>query len=140
MPFYFKTKGGKMNHVIVKESGINGKGVFATKNFKKGEVVIDWSESPVLTKAEAKKVPQKEHKYLYYVDDNKQILVTTPARYVNHSCDPNTFIKGFYGLAKKDIMKGEEITEDYTKENNPEFSLKCNCGSKNCKGIIGKVI
>ena len=63
-------------------------------------------------------------------------MVTPPARFVNHSCDPNTFLHNFCGIAKRDIKKGEEITEDYSKENNPDFRLECKCGSKNCKGIV----
>ena len=121
--------------VIVKESGIEGRGVFAAKDFKKNEVVLDWSSSPVLTSKQVKEVSEEDQKYVYY-DKNKYILVEAPARFVNHSCDPNTFIKGFCGIAKRDIQKGEEITEDYSKENNPDFKMECNCGSKNCKGII----
>ena len=88
-----------------------------------------------MTPKEAKKVPEEEQKFVYYAGD-KRILVKPPARFVNHSCDPNTFIRNFRGIAKRDIKKGEEITEDYSKENNPNLNMKCNCGSKNCRGII----
>ena len=121
--------------VIVKESEIQGKGVFAAKDFKKGEIVLDWSDSPVFTPEQAEKIPEEERKYVYY-EGNKRVLVKPPARYVNHSCDPNTFCRDFCDIAKRDIKKGEEITEDYSKENNPFFRLDCNCGSKNCKGIV----
>ena len=123
------------NNVIVKDSKIQGKGVFATRDFKKGEIVLDWSDSPILTQEQIDKVPEEEKKYIYYGWD-KQVLVKSPARFVNHSCDPNTIIHNFYGIAKRDIKKGEEITEDYSKENNPKFKMDCNCGSKNCKGNI----
>ena len=104
-------------------------------NFKKGEIVLDWSDSQVLTQEQANKVPEEDKKFLYYPGD-KIVLVTSPARFVNHSCDPNTFIRGFFGIAKRDIKKGEEITEDYSKEHNPGFKMECRCGSKNCKKII----
>ena len=122
-------------NVIVKESKIEGKGVFAARDFKKGEVVLDWSDSLIFTPEQAKKLPEEDKKYIYY-DRNKRVLVKSPARFVNHSCDPNTFICNFCGIAKRDIKKGEEITEDYSKENNPDLKLECNCGSKNCKGIV----
>jgi len=32
--------------------------------------------------------------------------------------------------------KGEEITADYAKDNAPNLNMECNCGSKNCKGIV----
>ncbi|HLD57340.1 MAG TPA: SET domain-containing protein-lysine N-methyltransferase [archaeon] len=122
-------------NVTVKGSKTEGKGVFAGQDFKRGEVVLDWSDSPILTPKQAEKIPEEDKKYIYY-DGNKQVLVKPPARFVNHSCYPNTFIHNFSGIAKKDIKKDEEITEDYSKENNPSLRIKCNCGSKNCKGII----
>ncbi len=122
-------------NVIVKKSEIEGKGVFAIREFKKGEVVLNWDDSPILTSEHAEKVPEEDKKYIYY-DGDKRVLVKPPARFVNHSCDPNTFIRNFCGIAKRNIRKGEEITENYSKENNPDFRLECNCGSKNCKGII----
>ncbi len=122
-------------NVIVKESIIEGRGVFAARNFKKGEIVLDWSDSPILTQKQADNIPEIEKKFIYY-DKNKRILVKPPARFVNHSCNPNTFIYNSLGIASRDIKKGEEITEDYSKEKNPYLNMKCNCGSKKCKGII----
>src|SRR3989338_10093049 len=113
--------------VIVRKSDIEGKGVFATRNFKKGETVLDWSDSPILTSQA--EVLEEDKKYIYY-DKDKRVLVKPPAMYVNNSCDPNTFIRDFFGIAKRDIKKGEEITEDYSKENNPYLKIKCNCISK----------
>ncbi|MCK4670500.1 MAG: SET domain-containing protein-lysine N-methyltransferase [Nanoarchaeota archaeon] len=123
------------NTVIVKDSKIQGKGVFAARDFKKGDIVLEWGNSLILTPEQAEKIPDEDKKYIYY-DGNKRVLVDPPARFVNHSCDPNTFIRNFCGMAKRDIKKGEEITEDYSKENNPNFSMECNCGSKNCKGML----
>src|SRR3989344_8142373 len=117
-----------MQNVAVRKSKIHGKGVFALKGFKKGEIVLDWSGSPELTPEQTNRVPKEDKKYIYYGKD-KRVLVKPPARYVNHSCDPNTFIRGFCGIAKTNIKKGEEITENYSKENNPGFRMKCNCKS-----------
>ena len=37
----------------------------------------------------------------------------------------------------KPINKGEEITIDYAMNNIDNWRMKCNCGSKNCRKIIG---
>ena len=38
-----------MPDVIIKDSKIQGKGVFANKNFKKGKMVMKWDASIILT-------------------------------------------------------------------------------------------
>ena len=102
-----------MADVIVKKSKIHGKGVFASRNFKKGEIVVKWDISRQLTKEEVDKLSENEKRYVAYMA-GKYILMQPPARYVNHSCDPNCGIKDKMSLvAMKSINVGEEITFDY---------------------------
>ena len=60
-------------------------------------------------------------------------------RYINHSCDPNTFIRctperaEFY--ARRRIRAGEELTCDYG-ESQHNGTLPCRCGARNCRGFI----
>lgn len=60
-------------------------------------------------------------------------------RFINHSCDPNTFMRcteeraEFY--ARRAIRKGEELTVDYG-DCQHDGKLKCRCGSDNCRGFI----
>ncbi|MBU1201734.1 MAG: SET domain-containing protein [Nanoarchaeota archaeon] len=126
-----------MKDVIVKKSKIEGSGVFANKDFKKGEVVLKWDTSKQLSTKEVEKVPEDEKKYVSFVN-NKYTLMRPPERYVNHSCNANTNVGDFCDVAKRDIKKGEEITGDYSQDTTPDFEMKCTCGSKNCKGIIKK--
>jgi len=60
-----------------------------------------------------------------------------PEKYVNHSCNANTRVGNQCDIAIRDIKKGEEITSDYGKEGS-FISFKCECGSKNCRGRIGR--
>jgi len=60
----------------------------------------------------------------------------SPEKYVNHSCDANTFEKDFCDIALKNIKKGEEITSDYGGAKVSEPHFKCNCKSKKCKQQI----
>ncbi len=122
--------------LIVKKSKIHGKGVFANRDFKKGEVVIKYNLKP-LTKKEFENLPEKEKHYTDF-KDGKYWLFQIPERFVNHSCEPNTNpdqIKRC-DIAIRDIKKGEEITTDYRKDNIEGLNMRCKCGSKNCKGII----
>lgn len=78
--------------VLVKNSKIQGKGVFARRDIKKGEVVLRWDTSHLLKKSEVDRLSSKEKKYVTYLN-NKYVLMQIPERYVNHSCDPNTLPK-----------------------------------------------
>jgi SET domain-containing protein len=60
-------------------------------------------------------------------------------RFINHSCEPNTFLRRtkdraeFY--ARRDIRAGEELTVDYG-ESHHEGTLRCLCGAAACRGWI----
>jgi SET domain-containing protein len=126
----------KSNNVIIKNSKIQGKGVFANRDFKKGEVVIKWNTETILTDEEVKNLPKNEKRYVSPFQ-GKHLLQQPPARFVNHSCDPNTkVVDDSSDVAIKDIKKGEEITSDYSIFSSPDEIMKCNCGSKKCKNII----
>ena len=60
-------------------------------------------------------------------------------RYINHSCDPNTFFRctpeRAEVYARRDIRKGEELTCDYG-ESQHNGTLRCRCGANNCRGFI----
>jgi SET domain-containing protein len=67
------------------------------------------------------------------------------ARYINHSCNPNSEIvlvgrypnKRAYIKATRNIRSEEEITFDYQLEYfKGEQILRCRCGSRNCSGYI----
>ena len=63
----------------------------------------------------------------------------TGFRFINHSCEPNTFMRRtreraeFYAL--RDIAKGEELTVDY-EDSHHEGRLACRCGAARCRRRI----
>jgi uncharacterized protein len=118
--------------VIVKDSNIQGKGVFANQDFKKGEIILKWDP----LKLQEKDLDKYPKKYIILVD-KKYFLMQSPEKYINHSCEPNakTDLEAKGDRAIRDIKKGEEITIEY-QEDNFSDNPKCNCGSKNCKGFV----
>lgn len=60
-------------------------------------------------------------------------------RYINHSCEPNTFMRctatraEFY--ARRAIRRGEELTVDYG-ESHHDGKLACRCGARGCRGFL----
>ena len=51
-------------------------------------------------------------RYGHWVDG--EILLTVDHdRHMNHADEPNTYLKSGYAIARRNIRKGEEITNDY---------------------------
>ncbi len=120
--------------VFVKKSPIEGMGAFAARDFKKGETILKWDTSETLTEEQVKDLSNDDKKYVYLID-GKYTVQQVPARYINHSCDPNTAVINFSDVAIKDIKKNDEITSDCSPSKVTE-TITCKCGSKKCKGII----
>ena len=122
----------EIEEIVVQNSKIQGKGAFANRDFKEGEIVLKWNTLK-LKKEDVIKYPKK---YVIVIDD-EYFLVQPPQRYVNHSCSPNakTDIDNRCDRAIRNIKKGEEITVKY-EEDGFSDNTKCNCGNKNCKGFI----
>ena len=125
----------KTDYVYVKESRINGRGAFAARGFKKGEIVLQWDVSNTISPKEYDKLAEKEKNYVSFFD-GKYVVMQEPERFVNHSCSPNTTAKNFCDFATKDIKAGEEVTGDYSEELAPNTEMTCNCGGINCRKII----
>lgn len=105
-----------MSDLIIGKGKLAEKGVYAGRDFKKGEIVIKYNLRS-LTEAEFEALPDSEkmftHLHLGIID-----LYGEPERYVNHSDDPNTNpdheIQA--DVAIRDIKKGEMITTDARKD------------------------
>jgi len=119
-----------MADVVVKQSKIHGRGVFAARDFKKGEVVIQWHPK-ILTKMEMEKLTTEEKRYVEKINEETYYLMQEPERFVNHSCEGNARIGNSCDVAVRDIKIGEEILSDYNNEGMVEFD--CTCGSGHCR-------
>lgn len=126
--------------VYIGNSKISGKGLFANRDFKKGETVF-------IFKGEVVDWQVKDEKTSLYgpnwvgIGKNKWMDVIAPGVYINHSCNPNCGIKGkVHVKALKNISKGSEVTIDYSiTEMDKMWHMNCNCGSKNCRKIIRSI-
>ena len=121
-------------HITTNKSKIHGNGIFAARNFTKGEVVIKWSSHKQIVEKDIAMLTKKEQKFISYI--NGCFMTVPPEARLNHSCSPNVYLDDFKYIARKKINKGDEITCDYRKESQENFKMKCCCGSKNCKGFI----
>jgi SET domain-containing protein len=94
----------------------SGLGLFALRDIPARRRVIEYV-GELITDEEA---GRRRGKYLFDLGDGRAIdgrARSNPARYVNHSCDPNAeaFISGrrVWVWSRRRIRAGEEITIDY---------------------------
>ena len=127
-----------------KESEIEGNGLFAAQYIPKGTIIFYFSnEENYISKEKFASLTDeaKERLYKFGVEDESGNWVMTDGD-VNHSCDANIlslFVNGLYcDIAVKDIRDGEEITIDYgILYSSFPWSMRCRCGSANCREIVG---
>ncbi len=108
-----------MGNVVVGKGKLAGKGVYADKDFKKGDVVIKYNLKP-LTLEEFENLPGSE-KIFTHTHKGQIYLYSEPERYVNHSFKGNVYqdLVKQCDLALRDIKKGEAIKGDATKDDLP---------------------
>ena len=125
-----------MTEVEVRESEGRGLGVFATRLFAGGERIRVVNIDREVT--EEQPLGPEENPEHAFLSDGRLLLVGVPDRYLNHSCDPNAFVR-YRGtaidlMARRAIGPGEEITVDYLINNAGGDSWECRCGSQRCRG------
>ena len=125
--------------VAVKPSRIHGQGLYASRRFTKGEIVLTWNSSREISQKEFEALPEEDRRYVVDRGALPLLLIGKPERYVNHSCAPNTTNGERCDIALRDIEIGEEITTDYADAYIRDGSMKCSCGSPHCRGgVTGK--
>ena len=123
-------------NVEVRGSAIQGRGLYALRDFKVGDVVLRWDLTHAISTRDLSNMSVEDRRYTHPLDEDRAIIVQPPERFVNHSCDNNTEVRDFCDVAIKTIRVGDEITSDYgTDGSGVEFD--CLCGSENCRGRIG---
>ncbi|MDF2941025.1 MAG: hypothetical protein K0R66_1667 [Gammaproteobacteria bacterium] len=105
-----------MNDVFIGKGDLAGKAVYANRDFKAGEIVIQYHLKP-LSFAEYQHLPETE-KMFTHTHWGIIYLYSVPERYVNHSNQPNTYqdLINKRDIALRNIKKGEIITSDATKD------------------------
>ena len=125
--------------VVVGASAIEGQGVFATRAFRKGEIVLIIYDSRIVDDASPLKRGE-DRRHCDYIAAGRVVLMQPPERYINHSCDPNTYVRTVMGerqvLVRRDIAPGEEITYDYCVNGGGDTVWQCHCGAARCRHEI----
>jgi SET domain-containing protein len=130
----------------VRESKIHGRGLFATADIAKNEIVAVKGGRIVDRKTLREKITPRLGPVEIQIDDDLFIAPVTDEErelsmlYSNHSCDANLGIRGeITFVAMREIRAGEELTHDWATTDNDDYSVECKCSAPNCrKTVTGK--
>lgn len=126
----------------VRNSPIQGKGLFAKSAIAAGEIVAvkgghilaaqEWDQlEPQLGDAQIQ-ISEK-----LFIAPTRQEQRDSCMLYINHSCEPNVAIQGqIVFVAMRDIAAGEELTHDWATTDDLDYVMQCQCGSPNCRGTV----
>lgn len=119
-----------------------GHGVVATRRIPRG--TITWVLDPLDQLIDDVDVPERFRpiidKYTYRTAGGARLLAWDLCRYMNHSCEANTFSPGLdLEIAIRDIEVGEQLTSDYAALNLEEGEgFVCCCGAPTCRRWVGE--
>ncbi|KAH3774896.1 hypothetical protein DPMN_176290 [Dreissena polymorpha] len=146
---YRRLKTEWKNLVYLGRSRIQGLGLYAAKDLEMHTMVIEYIgdliRNEVANRREKTYESQNRGVYMFRIDDNTVCDATMaggPARYINHSCDPNCVAEvvdidkegKIIIITNRRINKGEELSYDYQFDQEDEDSkIPCNCGAWNCR-------
>ena len=144
--------GKRLKKIVLRRSGIHGRGVFALRRIRANSIVAEYTGERIDNDEVERRYPREAetgHTMLFETGDFTAIDATRRggiARYINHSCAGNcrpvldgdrVFIE-----ARKNIQPGVELTYDYRLQRSGRRSKKvddlyaCQCGAARCRGTM----
>ena len=128
--------------IYFRPSAIHGVGGFAKADIAAGTRVIEYV-GETITKTESLRRCESANEYIFSLDDESDLdgnVPWNPARFLNHSCDPNCEAEPDGGrvwiVARRGIRAGEEITFNYGYDLQDYREHPCRCGAADCIGYI----
>jgi uncharacterized protein len=130
------------DNIRVGPSPIHGQGGFAARFVPKGAHVSEYAGERI-TKAESLRRCEAQNWFIFGLDEEFDLdgdVEWNPARFLNHSCAPNSEAVYEDGrvwiVALRDIRPGEEITFNYGYDLADYAEHPCRCGAPECVGYI----
>ncbi|MFM0529975.1 SET domain-containing protein-lysine N-methyltransferase [Paraburkholderia strydomiana] len=141
-----------MKRIVVRRSGVHGRGVFALRPISAGELILEYAGTVMSWKqaiARHRRFGKEGHTFLFGLSDGRVIdgsLGGNSARWLNHACVANCEAVESDGRvhihAVSDIKPGEElfITYGLSVEGHLSAAIRaqygCRCGHRRCRGTM----
>jgi len=131
--------------LLVQQSTIAeaGLGVFAAKQFRRGEIVGEYTGEIVLEDEAFENQAESDKDFLFDLGNGLVIDPTNdpnPIKHINHCCSPNCESEQdserIFIRAIRTIKSGEELFYEYClqTDSDDEERYSCMCGAENCTG------
>jgi SET domain-containing protein len=126
----------------VRGSATHGRGLFAAKTIRKGEIVsIRGGHILPRRPPRNRRTPPGYWGYPiaegFVLGPRTKRETETVMMFLNHSCEPNVGIRGqIIFVAMRDIRRGEELTIDYAMFGGDPKPMRCACQAAACRGVI----
>lgn len=127
---------------VVRQSPIQGRGLFALEPIAKGEIVcikgghiFDRPTLQELTQTlGAAEIQIAEDLFIGPLNEQER---EGSMIFSNHSCEPNIGVQGqIVFVALRDVAAGEELTHDWATTDDDAYEMECNCGAPSCRKVI----
>ncbi|MCF8206830.1 SET domain-containing protein [Roseateles puraquae] len=139
--------------IQVRESGVHGRGVYATAPIEAGSRIIEYTGERIDWEEAVRRHPhdpaQPNHTFYFHIEGGQVIDALyggNDARWINHACEPNCEADEVDGRvfiqALRDIEPGEELFYDYglvlDERHTPKLKKQfaCWCGAATCRGTM----
>jgi hypothetical protein len=122
--------------ITVKDAGDKGQGVFALRDFARGEFIFRRRHGQIVRNRDIASLSLEDQQHLCELDWETSAVLLPPGCYLNHSCEPNAMRKGTHVHAWEDIRQGGEITIDYRLNAFTGERCECTCASAACQGFF----
>jgi len=124
-------------------SPIHGRGLFATRDFPPGETAAIYVGECTSKAESGRRQATSAQVFIFELNDEEDLdgsAADNPARFANHSCEPNCEAvavgRAIHLLALRPIAAGEELTFDYGFPLAAFPGHPCRCGAASCPGFI----
>ena len=125
-----------------RKSRIEGRGLFAVRPIRKGEIVAI-KGGHIVDRATLRRKRKTIGAADVQIDDRFFIAPLERREhdrvmlFLNHSCEPNVGVRGeITFVAMRDVAPGEELTIDYAMIDSGGDRMVCHCGKPACRGFI----
>jgi hypothetical protein len=80
--------------IAVRDAGRKGLGVFALRQFRKGEFIFRRRHARIVAHTSIPSLSPEDRRHLCELDYSTSAVLLAPGCYLNHSCDPNAMRSG----------------------------------------------